>query len=74
MGAFKGLVDSLDPKEIEYDVVTGISVGAVNAFGYALYPKGQEAEASDFMMNFWEDLKQENVFQSWDTGYYDSIF
>lgn len=41
---------------MEYDVITGISAGAINAFGLSLFAKGQEWEASDFMLDFWQDL------------------
>ena len=74
IGALRGILESLDPSEVEYDVITGISVGAINAFGLSLFPTGKEWEASDFMLNFWQDLTQEDVFQTWDTSYYDAIF
>lgn len=40
------MVRSLPPEETQYDVLSGISVGAVNAAGMALFPKGQELEAT----------------------------
>lgn len=59
---------------MEYDVITGISAGAINAFGLSLFAKGQEWEASDFMLDFWQDLTQGDVFKAWDTSYYDALF
>lgn len=41
-GAIHGLVNGLEPKDVEYDVVTGVSVGAINAAGVSLWPIGQE--------------------------------
>jgi predicted acylesterase/phospholipase RssA len=45
VGALKAFITVLDPKEIAYDVVEGVSIGGLNAAGLALYPKGQEKEA-----------------------------
>jgi predicted acylesterase/phospholipase RssA len=42
IGAFKGLYDSLGSEEIKYDVVTGVSVGALNAMLLSQYKKGDE--------------------------------
>ena len=44
-GALRGIIEGLDPKEYAYDVVSGVSVGAVNAVMLAIYPKGKEADA-----------------------------
>jgi predicted acylesterase/phospholipase RssA len=37
---------SLDEKEIMYDVVSGVSVGAMNSGGVSLFPKGEEKQAT----------------------------
>lgn len=41
-GVLKAFVESLPPNEVIYDVVTGVSVGAINAMAIALHPKGEE--------------------------------
>ena len=41
-GAIYALVKNLHPDEVKYDVVSGISVGALNAAHVATYPKGDE--------------------------------
>lgn len=40
------MVRKLDPELVKYDVVSGISVGAINAAGISLFPKGEEKEAT----------------------------
>ena len=45
---------SLDENEIMYDVVSGISVGAINSGGLSLFPKGQEKEATQYLVYVWE--------------------
>lgn len=41
-GAMWQLAHQLDPKDVMWDVVSGISVGATNGAGISLFPKGQE--------------------------------
>ena len=43
-GVLYGLLNYGDPKEFEYDVVSGVSVGGINAFGVSIWPKGTELE------------------------------
>lgn len=41
-GVIETLVNSLDPEDVKYDVISGISVGALNAAHVASFPRGQE--------------------------------
>ena len=45
VGALKAMLQYLDPMEYQYDVVVGVSVGAINAAFFSLFEKGEEAEA-----------------------------
>lgn len=49
-GALYTLVRNLPPEEVEYDVVSGISVGALNAKHCATYQKGQEIQMTEDML------------------------
>ena len=40
VGVLNGILKKLHPDDYAYDVVTGVSVGAVNAGIFAKYPKG----------------------------------
>ena len=40
IGALWHMVRNLDKEEVQYDVVSGISVGAINGAGISLFPKG----------------------------------
>lgn len=58
----------LDPEEITYDVVTGISVGALNAMLVVNTPIGQEVELADRMVDLWRWVGQTGpgaVFDNW---------
>ena len=47
VGVLKGLVKYLEAKEREYDVVVGVSVGALNAAILAVHDIGNETAAVD---------------------------
>jgi len=40
VGVLKEIVDTLPPDESQYDVISGVSIGAVNALGMSMHPKG----------------------------------
>jgi NTE family protein len=48
-GAVRGLVENLPPKDVEYDVVSGVSIGAINAAGFSFFKPGKEDEASQYL-------------------------
>jgi NTE family protein len=45
VGALKGMLKMMNPGEYRYDVVVGVSVGAINAAMIALHAPGQERQA-----------------------------
>ena len=53
VGVLKGLVDNMPPKEIGYDYVAGVSIGAYNAAYFATIPIGSEKEAVEKMLETW---------------------
>ena len=61
-GALYALVKNLPKKEVEYDVVSGISVGALNAVHLSTYPKGEELQMAIDLMNIWLNLTQDNLY------------
>lgn len=50
VGALKALHEMLEPIETEYDVVVGVSIGAINAAVLATYPIGEEGTAVATLM------------------------
>jgi len=45
-GVLKALADHMPLKELHYDYVSGVSIGAVNAAVFATFGKGEELEAA----------------------------
>ena len=63
-GVIKGLAYSSN--DTQWDVISGISVGAVNGAGISIYPKGQEKEASEFLIRKWKNITgPDSVYKNW---------
>ncbi|KAL4481729.1 hypothetical protein ABPG74_007818 [Tetrahymena malaccensis] len=67
-GAYKALVYNLPAEEVQYDVYTGISIGSINTLGLSQYPKGQEKDQADWLINLWSGLKQKDVYKNFKGG------
>lgn len=65
VGAIRGLVEAMDPRESQYDVVSGVSIGAINAVGLSLFKKGDEDAATKWMIEFWHNLSADVVYSNW---------
>ena len=44
----------LDPIDIAYDVLAGVSIGAMNAAYLATFERGEEAEGIKALLHLWE--------------------
>jgi hypothetical protein len=64
-GAIRGLIENLPPKDVEYDVLSGVSIGAINAAGFSFFKKGQEDEASQYLLDMWGQLSADLVYANW---------
>ena len=47
-GLLKGFLHNADPADFEWNIITGVSAGALNAVGCGLWERGHELETSDF--------------------------
>jgi NTE family protein len=62
-GAVKAFAELIKPlSDMEYDIITGVSAGALNAFGLVMFPKGQEVEMADFLYDTWFNISDSDVF------------
>jgi len=82
-GVLKGLVDSVSSEDIQWDVITGVSVGSIDAIAIATFETGKEIEATDFLIETWRDIKGKgDIYKNWwgrsiqglffETGLYDT--
>ena len=67
VGVIKSVVDTLSAPDNHYDVVSGVSVGAINTAALALFGEGEDEEMSEFLMNLWGNLTNEDVWTTWNT-------
>ena len=49
VGVLKAFVEELDPVEVHYDYVSGVSIGAINSAALAIFDFGFEKEAVEFL-------------------------
>lgn len=55
-GVLWGFLHYGDPKDYRYDVVSGVSIGSINAAGLAVFDKGDEYNAVDFIYQTWNRI------------------
>jgi hypothetical protein len=82
IGALKGLLASLPGTETGYNLVSGISAGAINAAVMSHYPIGAEQDFVGNMTEFWNDFSSDKFYTdrpdasllTWinQPGYYDT--
>ena len=65
VGALKALIENMDEKEVQYDVISGVSFGAFNAAMVAVHEKGQEKEMIDELYGIWKNAKDIKTYQNW---------
>lgn len=56
VGALKAFTEKMDPIEYAYDVISGVSIGAVNAAYISTYNRGYEKMAVDWLNEMWSRL------------------
>ena len=64
-GVLWGFVNYGNAEDFAYDVVTGVSVGSLNALLVSVYPKGQEKEMVQYLSDTWLSLLNSDVWANW---------
>jgi predicted patatin/cPLA2 family phospholipase len=67
-GVIIGLIQNLPPGEAEWDVVTGVGVGAINGLIVSMYAQGEESEAASKLSSFWSNFNYESFYVDWKGG------
>jgi len=74
-GVIKGLAENLPKSEVIWDIITGISVGAINTMALSLYPQGEEIQAANYIVEKWMSLKgSQDIYKNWSYGILDGLF
>jgi predicted acylesterase/phospholipase RssA len=61
----KGLVETLGADQTAYSAVSGVAGGAVNAAILGSYPVGQEADAAERMITYWQNASNSKLYKDW---------
>merc|ERR1711937_888901 len=64
-GLLKGLVANLPANEVEWSVVTGISVGSIVGAGMTLYKIGNETAMADYLVEVALSLNKKAIYKDW---------
>jgi len=75
-GALWTLVNNAtNPNNVQYDVITGVSIGAINTALLSQYPKGQEAQMAQQLINLWSTIESDDIYQEyWGGVVYAALF
>ena len=65
VGVLKSFLANLPAEEIAYDVVVGVSIGAVNAGTIGIFEKGIVMAAFAHLVVYWCILKTDEIFLKW---------
>jgi NTE family protein len=62
VGALQHLMGDL---KISYDILCGVSVGAINASFLSMFQTGEEKPAIDKLANFWNGISTNKIYKRW---------
>jgi len=67
-GVIWGLLHYGNPKDFEYQVMSGVSAGSINILGMAGWKIGQEVEMSEFLSEVWQNITDGDIYKDWTFG------
>jgi len=75
-GAFEvGVIKRLIELGHRWDIVVGVSVGAINAMQMAMYPPARQDHAAALLEQFWYDMKGNgDVYRNWTIPVIEGLF
>ena len=69
-GVVWGLLHYGDPADYAYDVITGVSAGALNTGMFATFEKGDELAMSESISDSWASIHSNNeIFTTWNDSW-----
>ena len=57
-----GLTHYGNPEDFAWDVVSGVSAGAINTSGIATWPTGTEVAMTEWLSNYWSTMTTHEVW------------
>lgn len=74
VGALKALIENMDPEDVKYNVISGVSFGAFNAAIASVHKVGDEKAMIDELYGIWKDAKKITTYQNWWFGPFQGAF
>lgn len=68
IGALRAFLDTFHPIEYQYQSVVGVSVGSINANGFAMTQAGNETTVIDVLEDIWFHIKTNEIYKNWKDG------
>ena len=65
VGVIWGLMHYGNPEDYTWDVITGVSAGAINTAGTLVYETGDEYAMSEFLSDSWAHLHSSDIWRFW---------
>jgi NTE family protein len=65
VGALKAMVEMMQPLEYAYDVIVGVSIGAINAGILSLWKRGEEKYAVKYLEDVWANNSIADFWENW---------
>ena len=62
-GVLWGFLHYGDPNDFEYDVVTGVSIGALTTYAFTHFAVGDELRFTEELSEMWSILNTENLYE-----------
>ncbi len=73
-GVIYGLTHLLKEDQVRWDVVSGVSTGALTGGGVSVWPPEKPVEMSEWLTGMWLNMTQDNVFKLWDGGFQEGLY
>jgi len=55
----------MSPIDYAYDVISGVSIGSINAAALSVYPIGQESQAIQYLSDLWINHPLYELVEQW---------
>lgn len=73
-GVVYGLTHLLPAEEVRWDVISGVSAGALNGAGISVWPVDEPQQMSEWLVETWMNMTSEKIYKSWPLGILEGIF
>lgn len=67
-GVLWGFMNYGDVADFEYDVITGVSAGSINAMAMSGWAAGTQVEMTQWLSDLWKNLHTSDVWVDWSLG------